>query len=115
MPDTPDEFRLPFIPATEALAQHARGALVLLDLRKPAAVQASGKRVRGAETADPFAFSHDHPLTRTDRPVAVFCVHGHEVSRYGAALLRLHGREAAYVTGGFEALAAAGAPLETIE
>ena len=108
MPDT--DFSLPCLSAREALERAATGELVLLDLRKPHAAAASGLRIEGALVRDPFAFGHDDPLMRSDRPIAAFCVHGHEVSRFGAALMMLHGRDAAYVTGGFAALAGAGAP-----
>jgi Fe-Mn family superoxide dismutase len=51
-------------------------------------------------------------------PIVVFCVHGHEVSRFGTAMLLLHGVQARYVEGGFTALVAAGAdtvPLQRDE
>ncbi|GMG84373.1 hypothetical protein LNKW23_35880 [Paralimibaculum aggregatum] len=101
---------LPSATPAEALAAQAGGA-VLVDLRKPVARIASGQTIRGAVTRDPFAFGHDDPLTASAAPVILFCVHGHEVSQYGCALLLLHGRQARYVTGGFAALVEAGAPL----
>ncbi|MEM7188923.1 MAG: sulfurtransferase [Pseudomonadota bacterium] len=110
-----DDFQLPSISAESALAEAAAGRLTLIDLRKPPAVHASGVRIQGAEVRDPFAFGHDDPLTLADKPLATFCVHGHEVSRFGCALLMLHGRDAVYVQGGFAALQAAGARLEHAE
>ena len=110
MSDT--HFSLPRLSAEEAL-RNARG-FTFLDMRKPEAARRSGKAVKGALRQDPYSFDHDHPLTRSDRPVAVFCVHGHEVSRFGCALLMLHGVDAQFVEGGFEALVAAGAPLEDL-
>ncbi len=112
MPDT--EFTLPRLSAADALTRAADGQLQLLDLRKPAAARASGQWIAGAEIRDPFTFGHDDPLTRSDRPIAVFCVHGHEVSRFGAAMLMLHGRTAWFIEGGFEALIAAGAPTAPV-
>ncbi len=111
MPD----FTLPHIGARAALRLAASGDAVLIDLRKPRATASSGQLVRGAERRDPFAFSHDDPLMADPRPLIAFCVHGHEVSQFACALLLLHGRDARYVTGGFEALKAAGAPLRSIE
>ena len=110
MPD----FTLPHIGARAALRLAASGDAVLIDLRKPRATASSGQLVRGAERRDPFAFSHDDPLTADPRPLIAFCVHGHEVSQFACALLLLHGRDARYVTGGFEALKAAGAPLAPV-
>lgn len=107
MPDMSD-FCLPSVSAAEALAQ--TGAL-WLDIRRPEARIASGRTVAGAELRDPLRFGHDDPLTAEPRPIVVFCAHGHELSRFGCALLLVHGREARYVRGGFEALEAAGAPV----
>ena len=110
MSDT--SFYLPRISAEDALAND--DAFTFLDLRKPEAAQRSGKAMVGAIRQDPFTFDHDHPLTQSDRPVAVFCVHGHEVSRFGCAMLMLHGVDARFIEGGFEALVAAGVPLEDL-
>ncbi|MFK7945159.1 MAG: sulfurtransferase [Paracoccaceae bacterium] len=112
MPDQ-TTFKLPSISAAEALERACSGAC-LVDLRKVPARTASGKALAGAEIRDPLVFGHDDPLTGLDGPVITFCVHGHEVSQFGCALLMLHGRDACYVEGGFEALAAAGAPLEDL-
>ena len=108
MPDKDTDFHLPAMSATEALNRVAEGA-VLVDLRKPPARAADGRTVQGAEVRDPFAFGHDDALMADDRPLIAFCVHGHEVSQFGCALLMVHGRRAAYVRGGYEALVAAGA------
>ncbi len=121
-----DTFQLPSISANDALA-HARDArsnspendsanqtATLIDLRKPLAIVQSGKRIAGSVTRDPYAFDHSDPLMHSDSPLITFCVHGHEVSQFACALLMLHGRDVHYVTGGFEALVAAGAELEDI-
>ncbi|MEM7212273.1 MAG: rhodanese-like domain-containing protein [Pseudomonadota bacterium] len=108
-----DPFQLPTISANEALSRALDGA-VLIDLRKSHAVLASGHRIMGAEIRDPYAFTHDDKLTTAEKPLIAFCVHGHEVSQFACALLMLHGRDACYVSGGYEALVAAGATLEDI-
>ena len=113
MSDTNQQLHLPSISATEALERAAQGA-VLVDLRKPAARASNGRAVVGAELRNPFGFSHDDPLTEEARPIVTFCVHGHEVSQFGCAMLMLHGRDVVYVRGGFEALVAAGALLEDL-
>lgn len=92
----------------------ARTGAVLIDLRKPAAVAASGQYIQGAEARDPYQFGHDDPLTEANGPLITFCVHGHEISQFACALLMLHGRDVCYVIGGYEALVAAGAVLEEI-
>ena len=109
----PDTFALPKLSAEEALARAAAGAR-LIDLRKPPARDGSGRTVAGAEIRNPFSFDHDDPLTGAEDELIVFCVHGHEVSQFGCALLMVHGRTVAYVEGGFEALVAAGARLKDL-
>lgn len=108
-----EPFYLPSISATDTLAEVGNGA-TLIDLRKPEARTRSGRAIRGAQLKDPFAFGHDDPMTSAPGRLIAFCVHGHEVSQYGCALLLLHGRDVAYVEGGFEALVRAGAPLEDL-
>lgn len=103
--------RLPFTDPADCLADDP----FLIDARKPPARAASGRGVAGALTIDPLAFGHAQAealLTEIgrDRPVIVFCVHGHEVSQYLCALLLVHGGKARYVRGGFEALETAPPP-----
>lgn len=103
------EFTLPHVDAATALARAEQGAAVLVDVRKRQAAVQSGEALRGAIAQDPFALGHEHPLTAERRPLIVFCVHGHEVSQFACALLRMYGRDVHYVEGGFDALKAAGA------
>ena len=110
MPET-----LPSISATEALLRLSTGRIRLLDLRKAEARAASGLTVRGAIWRDPFQLPFDAGITADRTPAMVFCVHGHEVSQFGAAWLLLHGIDAVYVRGGFEALRAANAPMSEID
>ena len=51
----------------------------------------------------------------TDRPVIVYCVHGHEVSRSVALQLRAAGLDARFLRDGIEGWQAAGRPLQTKE
>ncbi|MEL7471030.1 MAG: rhodanese-like domain-containing protein [Pseudomonadota bacterium] len=108
-----DPFHLPTISATRAL-QIAREGATLIDLRKTPTALASGHRISGALSRNPFEFNHLDPLTQAQGKLVTFCVHGHEVSQFACALLLLHGRDSCYVTGGYEALVAAGATLEDI-
>lgn len=113
MPDT-HPFLLPAVAAQDALHQAKSGA-VLVDLRPAKKVAADGRRVAGALTRNAFDFGHDDPLTRDPRRLIVFCQRGEEVGQYGCAMLLMHGRDVAYVTGGIEALAAAGAATNPAE
>ncbi len=105
------EFALPFLSA-EACVQ-AGDALTLIDVRKPAAVLASGLEVPGVERVDPFDLHLAHRCLETDTELVFFCVHGHEVSQYATAMAMVAGCRARYVLGGFEALVEAG--METVE
>ncbi|MEL6264429.1 MAG: hypothetical protein AAFR52_02105 [Pseudomonadota bacterium] len=106
-------FTIPTIDASAALAGAAAGSRVLIDLRKRAARAADGRDVAGSVWVDPYTLDHAHPLTEAAGPLAVFCLHGHEVSHFACTLLMLHGRDVVLVEGGFEALADAGARLVT--
>ena len=104
-----DDFRLPAISAGDVL-RGAPGGVRLLDVRKAAARAASRQGLDGAAWIDPLTLGFGHPVLAAG-PLAFFCVHGHEVSRFATALALVAGCEARYVRGGFAALAAAGAPL----
>ncbi|MEM8820602.1 MAG: rhodanese-like domain-containing protein [Pseudomonadota bacterium] len=86
---------------------------VLIDARKAPARAVSGRTVAQARIVDPLSFGHAEAKallveTGQDRPIVVFCVHGHEVSQFVTALLLVHGGKARYVTGGIEAPAKSG-------
>ena len=76
-----------------------------IDVRKQAARAADDRVLPGAIWLDPFELDHEHPVLAGDGKLVFFCVAGHEVSQFACALARLHGCEAFYVEGGFDALA----------
>ncbi|MEM7497673.1 MAG: rhodanese-like domain-containing protein [Pseudomonadota bacterium] len=97
--------RLPSIDPADIPAN----APVIIDARKAPARAASGRGVPSARIVDPLRFGHDEAEALIaeigrETPVTVFCVHGHEVSQYLCALLLVHGADARYVRGGFEAM-----------
>lgn len=101
-----------YIPSISAEAVLSRsGAVRLVDVRKLAAAEASGKMVAGAAYIDPFALRFEHSILQGSEPIVFYCVHGHEVSMFACAMARVAGCEAAYVEGGFVALTKAGAEL----
>ena len=81
----------------------------ILDVRREAAYEARDRLIPGALRAgpDPTAHAETHPR---ERPIVVYCVHGHEVSQDAASLLRSRGFDAVYLEGGIEAWSAAGFP-----
>ena len=109
-----DDYQLPSLSATEFLTIGLQDGARLIDVRKPAAVRASGQKLTGATVIDPFSLSFDHQLLAEKNRLVFYCVHGHEVSQYAAALARVAGCEAYFVRGGYDALCAAGAELTNL-
>lgn len=104
------DYTLPSISAQEALGS----TYVLIDVRKAEARVASARSISGADWVDPFSLGFDHTVHARPGPIAYFCVHGHEVSNFAAALALVAGQDACFVRGGFEALCAAGAETEAL-
>lgn len=86
-------------------------ARVLIDVRKDEAYAASGRTIAGALRRPPSQVG-EWAADFRGRPVAIFCVHGHEVSQTVCTRLRSEGIDAVYIEGGFEALVTAGFPTE---
>ena len=93
------------------LALHSRlgaaGAPVVVDVRRTPAFEADGRIV---PTALRPAGDVREIVAREarGRPVVVYCVHGHEVSREAAAELSRAGHDASFLEGGIEGWKAAG-------
>ncbi|MEM6972371.1 MAG: hypothetical protein AAF577_06155 [Pseudomonadota bacterium] len=109
-----DRWTLPYITAADALAAHREGRHHL-DLRRAPARRRSDRWVADTRWIDPETLDHSHPLTRSEDPLSIFCVAGHEVSHFACALLMMHGRDVRLVIGGFDALAVAGAALVALD
>lgn len=97
--------------AESALRLAADGVVRLLDIRKAPAREASARGLARVDWLDPRRIGPAAAPISDPRPLALFCVHGHEVSQNACETLRNSGRLAYFVVGGFEALAAAGADL----
>ena len=91
-----------------------RGGVVILDVRKPAARSASGLEIPGALWRHPF-----DAVNWADEfegmKVAVYCVHGHEVSLAVRGYLADKGIDALVLEGGLEAWKKAGLPVSTVD
>ncbi len=105
------DHQIPSISAKDAITRLTADNVRLLDVRKREARANSGETIASAIWRDPFKLPTDADLAQDPAPTLVFCVHGHEVSQFAAAWLLMHGADAVYVRGGFEALRRAGAPL----
>jgi Fe-Mn family superoxide dismutase len=103
------KYSLPTIEAGAALTD----GYTLIDVRRRKAAEEVGTKVSGATYVEPESLSLNHPVLDLDR-LCFYCVHGHEVSHYAVALALVARREAVLVTGGFDALVAAGAKLEDL-
>ncbi|MEO7500976.1 MAG: chromate resistance protein ChrB domain-containing protein [Casimicrobiaceae bacterium] len=84
----------------------------LLDVRRPAAFAASPHVIPGAVRCPPESVAAAASRLEPWRPVIVYCVHGHDVGRAAAALLRERGFDARFLEGGYEAWRAAGGAME---
>ena len=102
----------PALSPSELLHHHGTAAAALIiDVRRAPAFAADATLVAGATWRDPFAVAEWEKYLPRHRPVAVYCVHGHEVSQNTCAALRAVGVDARFVEGGIEAWRALGAPL----
>lgn len=89
-------------------------AIVIVDVRKPAARASSGLQIPGSIWRHPFD-AVNWASAFEGRRVAVFCVHGHEVSRAVRGFLEDCGVEARLIEGGFEAWRSAGLSVAPVE
>lgn len=90
------------------------GRWLIIDVRKPMARLASGAIIPGSVWRHPFDALNWAGELRSGR-VAVYCVHGHEVSQAVRGFLADKDIEAVIVEGGFEAWKAAGLPVAPVE
>jgi len=85
---------------------------LIIDVRRRSAFQGARDMIQGALWRDPERVTEwAGELPRASR-VAVYCIHGEEVSRGVAHALREHGLAAQYLQGGFEDWKAAGSALD---
>ncbi|WP_418317060.1 Fe-Mn family superoxide dismutase [Piscinibacter sakaiensis] len=84
----------------------------VIDVRRAGAYQASDSVIPGSVWRDPTAIADWGSTLAASRRVAVYCVHGHDLSQAAALRLRAAGVDAHYLRGGIEAWQAAGAPLQ---
>ena len=84
-------------------------APLIFDVRREQAFESDDSMIAGAlrSAGDLVAFARLHAR---GRPLAVYCVRGHEVSQEAAHALSQAGHEAFFLEGGIEAWRAAGLP-----
>ncbi len=86
-------------------------APLVIDVRRRPVFEADGQRIAGAIWRDHRAAASWGAALRSDRPVVVYCIHGHNVSQGAVAALRALGHDARHLEGGIEAFRAAGGTL----
>jgi Fe-Mn family superoxide dismutase len=84
---------------------------VLLDVRRADVFEKADTMMPGARWVDPAAVSAWAGELAPERPVVVYCVYGHEVSRAAALQLRAAGLDARYLRGGIDGWRQAGRAL----
>jgi rhodanese-related sulfurtransferase len=89
---------------------HAASPLVI-DVRRREAFESAPDLIASATWRDPFAVADWAKYLPRHRAIAVYCVHGHEISQHAAAALRSAGLDAVYLESGIESWKAAGHPL----
>jgi thiosulfate sulfurtransferase len=85
--------------------------VTLVDVRRAAAREADPRLIPGAVWRDPEQVAAWAKELPREKPVVVYCVHGHEVSAGVVERLRELGFDAALLEGGFEGWKAAGGQL----
>jgi rhodanese-related sulfurtransferase len=95
-----------------ALWQRGGFGFQLLDVRRAQARAADGSDIAGARWLDPALWLDWKDSVGAERPVVVYCAHGHEISQGLTAALRAMAIDARHLEGGISAWKAAGQPVQ---
>lgn len=105
-----DTASLPYSPSELLATLGSAASPLVVDVRRRAALEAGTAMIAGATWRDPFAVAEWEQFLPRHRPVVLYCVHGHEISRNAVSALRSAGIDARYLEGGIEAWRSLGAP-----
>lgn len=86
----------------------------LLDVRRAGVFEQADSVIPGAVWRDPQSVNDWAASLQKEKPVVVYCVYGHEVSRSTALRLHAAGFDARFIRGGIDAWQAAGKPLQSV-
>ena len=101
----------PGISVTELLRHSgSAGTPFIIDVRRLQTFASEDRMVAGATWRDPAAVGDWLKFLPVHRDIAVYCVHGHEISKNTCAALRAAGLNANYLEGGIQAWLAGGGP-----
>lgn len=95
-----------------AALREALGQTTVLDVRRASVYAGAKEKVTGAVWRDPSKLAQWTSDLPRDKDIAIYCVHGHEVSRATAVALSATGLKVKYLTGGIEGWKTAGGTLE---
>lgn len=109
--DTLSSLPRPISPSAVFRSLGQAASPLVIDVRRREAFESSTQMIASATWRDPFAVADWAKYLPRNRPIAVYCVHGHEVSQHAADALRAVGLDAAYIEGGIEAWKGLGHPL----
>ncbi len=87
-------------PAELELWQRSGFAFELLDVRRDIARTKDGSEIAGSHWQDPALWLDWKDAVAHDKPVVVYCAHGHEIGQGLCAALRAMGADARYLQGG---------------
>ncbi len=90
------------------------GKWQVIDVRRRPVYEVATHRLNSARWLDPEQVDAWHGELERKRPVAVYCAHGHAISRATAIALTMRGFEAHCVGGGIEAWSRLELPLEPV-
>jgi rhodanese-related sulfurtransferase len=101
----------PFVSASSLVASLGTSHFPLVvDVRRRENFESDNLMIAGATWRDPFKAHDWEKFLPRHRPVVLYCVHGHEISRNAADALRERGIDAHFLEGGIEAWRALQAP-----
>jgi Fe-Mn family superoxide dismutase len=95
----------------QAAVAEVDGASQLIDVRRAQAYASAPDQLLGARWRNAARLGDWCGELDASKPVLVYCVHGHDVSRSATLALRARGFDARFVAGGLEACRATGAVL----
>lgn len=103
-----DTVTSPYLISTLRTQLGSAAAPLLIDVRRQAAFDADTHLIASATWRDPFNVNDWAKFVPRHRPVVVYCVHGHEISKNTADALAQSGIDARFLEGGSEAWHEAG-------
>lgn len=103
------------ITPTELARLQTQGqAFTLLDVRRDIARQRDGTQIAHAQWCNPALWLDWKDTVPKDKPVVLYCAHGHEIGQGLTTVLRVMGLDARYLEGGIAAWQAAGLATEAM-